>query len=215
MSRGWNKSFHRNERLLGVDIRPTGARSTPCGISHIAVVTRDLDGYRAFYEDTIGLHTALVLSAGPGHGRQAVVFAGDAMLHVFEVIDREPAAQLTAPKIFERGHLDHFGFTVPDEAALTEVWYRLLGVGAASGDIRPVGSMLSVRYLDPDGHEGEINCFNPHVASSALRDEDEIIDPGWLERTRRALHAGEARSAPLSSPFPPLPGGARVGRRRM
>ena len=58
-----------------------------CGISHVAVVTADLDGYRAFYEGTIGLETALLLAAGPGHGRQATVFAGDAMLHVFEVAD--------------------------------------------------------------------------------------------------------------------------------
>jgi catechol 2,3-dioxygenase-like lactoylglutathione lyase family enzyme len=31
--------------------------SEPVGVSHVAVVTADLDGFRAFYEDTIGLET--------------------------------------------------------------------------------------------------------------------------------------------------------------
>jgi catechol 2,3-dioxygenase-like lactoylglutathione lyase family enzyme len=165
--------------------------SKPCGVNHIAVVTADLDGYRAFYEDTIGLDTALVLGPGHDHGRLAMVFAGDVMLHVFEVTDHEAAADGTGSTMFERGRLDHFGFTVPDEAALTRLRYRLLAVGASSGDIRPLGPMLSVRYRDPDGFEGEVNCLNPHYDPAALRDQDEIVDPRWFERTRRVLHAGD------------------------
>lgn len=67
--------------------RPSGV---PCGISHVAVVTADLDGFRAFYEQVIGLQIAVVQGAGPRHGRGAVVFAGDAMLHVFEVPGYDP-----------------------------------------------------------------------------------------------------------------------------
>ena len=157
------------------------------GVSHIAVATADLDGYRAFYEDTLGLDTALVLGAGTGHGRQAVVFAGEVMLHVFEVPDRDPPAP-GAP-MFGRGRLDHLGFTVRDEAALAVVRRKLMAVGASSGDIRPLGWMLSVRYLDPDGFEGEVNCFNPRFDPSSLRDQDEVVDPRWLDRARRALRA--------------------------
>lgn len=163
--------------------------SKACGVNHIAVVTGDLDGYRAFYEDTLGLDTALVLGAGPGHGRQAIVFAGDVMLHVFEVADGDPAASGSGAVMFERGRLDHLGFTVRDEAALAVVRRKLMAVGASSGDIRPLGWMLSVRYLDPDGFEGEVNCFNPRFDPSSLRDQDEVVDPRWLERARRALRA--------------------------
>ena len=50
--------------------------------------------------------------------------------------------------------------------------------------------MLSVRFEDPDGFEGEINCFNPDFDPSMLRSHDEVIDPRWLERAKRVLHAG-------------------------
>ena len=53
--------------------------------------------------------------------------------------------------MFGRGRLDHFGFTVVDQAALRSVRDRLLAAGATSGDIRPLGPMLSVRFQDPDG----------------------------------------------------------------
>ncbi|MGE3289405.1 MAG: VOC family protein [Pseudonocardia sp.] len=165
-----------------------GRAGRPCGVNHIAVVTPDLDSYRAFYEGVVGLDTALVLGPGSGHGRQAVVFAGDVMLHVFEA-DRD--VRVSGAAMLGRGHLDHIGFTVADEAELAVVRRRLLDAGASSGDVRPLGWMLSLRYLDPDGFEGEINCFNPRFDPSALRDQDEVIDPRWPARVRRVLHADD------------------------
>ena len=58
----------------------------------MAVVTGDLDGFRTFYEDTIGLETTMVFGGGAGHSRQAVLMAGDGVLHVFEVADYRRAA---------------------------------------------------------------------------------------------------------------------------
>ncbi|MGD9531227.1 MAG: VOC family protein, partial [Pseudonocardia sp.] len=141
-----------------------------------------------FYEGVIGLDTALVLGPGPGHGRQAVVFAGDVMLHVFEA-DRDVRA--SGVPMLGRGRVDHLGFTVRDEAELAAVRRRLLDAEASSGDVRALGWMLSLRYLDPDGFEGEINCFHPRFDPSALRDQDEVLDPRWLARVRRALRAGD------------------------
>lgn len=169
---------------MGVRSKPP---TRPCGISHIAVVTAELDGFRAFYEDTIGLETTLVLGAGPGHARQAIIAAGEVLLHVFELPGYDPAAHCFAPTMFERGRLDHLGFTVVDEAALTAMRDRLLEVGASSGDIRRLGPMLSVRFHDPEGLEGEINCLDPTYRPSTMRPEDEIVDPNWFERTTRAL----------------------------
>jgi catechol 2,3-dioxygenase-like lactoylglutathione lyase family enzyme len=181
--------FHRSERLKGV--------STPSGLNHVAVVTADLDGFRAFYEDTIGLETTLVLGAGPGQSRQAVIMAGDVMLHVFEVPGYDPAAHSFAPTMFERGRLDHLGFGVADVAALTALRDRLLAVGATNGDIRRLGPLLSLRFLDPEGFEGEVNCLDPEYDPSTVRDEDEIVDPNWFERTKRVLNADTEQ--------PPLP----------
>jgi catechol 2,3-dioxygenase-like lactoylglutathione lyase family enzyme len=113
--------------------------------------------------------------------------AGDVMLHVFEVPGFDPAAQGFTPTMFERGRLDHLGFTVADEAALAALRDRLLAVGASSGSIRHLGPMLSVRFHDPDGLEGEINCLDPSYDPTTLRAEDEIVDPDWLERIRRVM----------------------------
>ena len=157
------------------------------GVSHVAVVTADLDRFRAFYEDTIGLETTIVFGSGPGHARQAVLAAGNVMLHVFEVSEFDPAARGYGSAMFERGRLDHIGFTVADEAALVALRDRLLAVGASSGSIRHLGPLLSVRFHDPDGLEGEINCLDPAYDPSSLRDEDEIVDPAWLDRIRSVM----------------------------
>jgi catechol 2,3-dioxygenase-like lactoylglutathione lyase family enzyme len=162
----------------------------PVGVSHVAVVTADLDGFRAFYEETIGLETTIVFGAGPGHARQAVIVAGNVMLHVFEVSGYDPAPGGFIPAMFERGRLDHIGFAVADETALLALRDRLLAMGASSGSIRRLGPMLSVRFQDPDGLEGEVNCLDPSYDPSTLRDQDEIVDPTWLERTRRVLRGG-------------------------
>jgi catechol 2,3-dioxygenase-like lactoylglutathione lyase family enzyme len=171
--------------------------SEPVGVSHVAVVTADLDGFRAFYEETIGLQTTIVFGAGPGHARQAVMVAGNVMLHVFEVSGYDPAPHGFTPAMFERGRLDHIGFGVADETALIALRDRLIALDASSGSIRRLGPMLSVRFHDPDGLEGEINCLDPSYDPSTLRDEDEIVDPRWLERTRRVLRADDV---PAPSP---------------
>lgn len=165
----------------------------PCGVSHVAVVTGDLDGYRAFYEDVIGLETTLVLGAGPGHGRQAVLAAGQVMLHVFEVSGYDPTLHGCGSEMFERGRLDHLGFTVQDVAGLTTLRDRLVAVDASSGAIRRVGPMLSVRFLDPDDSEGEINCLDPTYDPSTLRDEDDVVNPLWFARMASMLHAETSR----------------------
>jgi hypothetical protein len=116
--------------------------------------------------------------------------AGDAMLHVFEVANDQTTTQPAAAAMFERGRLDHLGFTVTDLVALRAIRDRLLAADASSGDIRSLGPMLSLRFVDPDGLEGEVNCYNPEFDPSTLRDEDEVIDPDWLVLTKRALQSG-------------------------
>ena len=62
----------------------------------------------------------------------------------------------------------------------------------------PLGPMLSLRFVDPDGLESEINCYNPEFDPSTLRDEDEVIDPDWLARTKRALQSGAGTAPPAT-----------------
>ncbi len=119
---------------------------------------------------------------------------GGVMLQVFEVAD-DQAADGTSTAMFQRGHLDHLGFTVPDVAALTAVRDRLVAVGASSGDIRPLGPMMSLRFADPDGFQGEINCYNRAFDDSMIRDEDEVVDPDWVRKARGVLHAESSRAS--------------------
>jgi len=165
------------------------AMSRPIGVSHVAVVTANLDGFRTFYEDIIGLETTVVFSGGAGHSRQAITMAGDSMLHVFEVSDYDPTTSSITTAMFERGRLDHLGFTVTDLAALTAIRDRLVAVDASSGDIHHLGPMFSLRFVDPDGLESEINCLNPDFDPATLRDEDEVLDSDWIERAKNALHS--------------------------
>ncbi|MET0864489.1 MAG: VOC family protein [Nakamurella sp.] len=169
------------------------ATSRPLGFSHVAIVTADLDRFRAFYEEAIGLETTVVFSGGAGHTRQAIVMAGDSMLHVFEVADYDPVTRNTSPAMFQRGRLDHMGFTVSDLAALTAIRDRLRALDASSGDIHQLGPMFSLRFVDPDGLESEINCFNSAFDPRAVRDADQVVDPDWLERARQVLHANSSR----------------------
>jgi catechol 2,3-dioxygenase-like lactoylglutathione lyase family enzyme len=162
---------------------------TPTGISHIAMVTADLDRFRAFYEGTVGVDTALVLGPGEEHGRHAIVFVGDVVLHVFEVDGYDPADQGFGHAMFERGRLDHLGFGVADEVALGELRDRLVAAGASRGEIRSSGPILSVGFVDPDGLEGEITCLDPRFDPAVLGAPAEIVDPGWYERARRAFGA--------------------------
>ena len=97
--------------------------------------------------------------------------------------------------MFERGRLDHLGFTVTTVAALTTLRDRLVAVDASSGAIRRVGPMLSVRFHDPDEAEGEVNRLDPSYDPSTLRDEDDVVDPLWFARMAAILHAGQATDA--------------------
>ncbi len=171
--------------------------SVPCGVSHIAVVTGDLDGYGTFSEDVIGLETTLVLGAGPGHRRQAVLAAGGGhALHVFELPGYNPTVHGFGPTMFERGRLDHLGFTVTTVAALTTLRDRLLAVDASSGAIRRVGPTLSVRFHDPDDSEGEVNCLDPSYDPSTL-----------ATRTTSSIRCGSPGWRPSCTPVrPPMPG---------
>ena len=129
------------------------------------------------------------------HGRHAILFAGATVLHVFEVPGYDPAAHGIGSTMFERGRLDHLGFTVADEAALGEVRDRLVAAGASSGEIRALGPTLSVRYEDPDGFEGEIDCFDPAFDPSAIGPDAEVVDPTWLDRAQRVLQSVTASSS--------------------
>lgn len=139
------------------------APTAPRGFSHVAMITADLDRFRRFYEDVVGLRCVAVMHMNhPPHLRHAAFAAGDVgVLHVFEQPGYDPATDGIVDEIGRRGRVDHFGLLVADEAELAAVAKRLVAAGAADGTVSELGPVLSVHFQDPDGLAAELNCPNP------------------------------------------------------
>ena len=136
-------------------------RAVPLGIGHVAVLTVDLDRFRRFYEDVVGLRTFMV-SAPPGapfHRLGALAVAEHSVVLAFEVPGHDPTGIGT--QVEERGRIDHVAFRVADPDALGEVARRLVDAGASSGAVDRHGPILSAHFVDPDGRAGNVSCWDP------------------------------------------------------
>jgi catechol 2,3-dioxygenase-like lactoylglutathione lyase family enzyme len=112
-------------------------------LNHVACVTRDLDALIAFYADVFD---ATAERFDPSH---AFVHVGDGtVLHVFE---RPEVAEPADPAPFRHGPIDHLAFEATDEGAFVAARQRLVERGAAAPDVTDFGSLVSVRFEDPDG----------------------------------------------------------------
>jgi catechol 2,3-dioxygenase-like lactoylglutathione lyase family enzyme len=169
------------------DPAPSGTPlAKPFGISHVAITTPDLERFRAFYEDVIGLRTLAVLRmTEPPLLRHAFLAVNDTtVVHVFEQPGYDPVADGIGTQMGRRGRLDHLGFFVADGEALAAVRDRLVAAGASDGVVTPLGPIVSVHFRDPDGFEGEVNAvaldFDPSRVDHSVIEED--LDPGWFDR---------------------------------
>jgi catechol 2,3-dioxygenase-like lactoylglutathione lyase family enzyme len=172
--------------------------SAVTGLSHVAVNTADLDRFRRFYEDLLGIPMAVSMRmTQPPYLRHAMFQPADAtLLHVFEVPGYDPQAQGIGADIGERGRVDHFAFMVRDHIALAELSERLQAAGATDGTLTDFGPVLSLHLTDPDGLQLELNCVNPDFDPVAIPAEEieELPRPDWIERVaaevqRAAAHA--------------------------
>jgi catechol 2,3-dioxygenase-like lactoylglutathione lyase family enzyme len=137
-------------------------------ISHVAIVTPDLDRFVSFYNDVLGARLyRIVDDGGPILGRNALVHVGGAMLHVFERpdVDRQ---QLAGGGMFNRGRLDHIGLHTEDEPTFLALRDRLVQAGASDGEVHRYGPVFSVHFRDPDGMEAELNWVPPEVIAEAI-----------------------------------------------
>lgn len=148
----------------------------PTGASHIALMTPDLDRYRTFYEEVVGVQTLIVMSGD--HGRHALLAAGSLILHVFEMPRVDPSA-FGGP--FGRGRLDHFGFTLPDIESFQACTARLVAAGVSISEVTSFGAVLSVSFVDVDGCDGELNCLDPDFDPTP-GPGDLLVDPDWYAR---------------------------------
>ena len=68
--------------------------------------------------------------------------------------------------MFDRGHLDHFGFDVADVPVFWELRDRLIAGGHSTGDVTDFGPIIGLDFIDPDGMACEVNLiFDPTLAA--------------------------------------------------
>jgi catechol 2,3-dioxygenase-like lactoylglutathione lyase family enzyme len=135
------------------------------GIHHIALVTPDLAATLHFYQDVLGLKLTVLLPAGEGHGRHAILSAGGTGLglHFFE----DATAQIfTHPDAlgglrFISGALQHIALALPDEEAGQALLARLQELGIQTTAIMEQARHRSFGLLDNMGLMLEVAWFKP------------------------------------------------------
>lgn len=132
------------------------------GFNHVAVVTGDIDRLAGFYNAVFD--ATLVQVEDVGFGRFGVVRLGDGVaVNLFEIAGNDHTTG--RPTMFDRGHIDHFGIDVTDEASFFELRDRLVAGGHSSGEITDFGPLLGLMFTDPDGTDCEISLvLDPTLA---------------------------------------------------
>ena len=134
------------------------------GLSHVAIVTTDLDRLAIFYVDLFDA-TVVQVDDTP-FGRVGIVRLGAGTgLNLFEITDNRHAAGL--PTMFDRGHLDHLGLDVADADAFWTLRDLLIAGGHSTGDVTDFGPVIGLDFTDHDGMVGEVNLvLDPTLADS-------------------------------------------------
>ena len=120
------------------------------GVSHLALVTPDMDATTRFYAGVLGMPLVMTLMAGPMRHYFFEIAPGNTVAF-FEVANAES---------FEKGagspapfpvQMDHLSFNVADEDALLQLRERLLAAGSEVTEVVDHNQMKSVYFSDPNG----------------------------------------------------------------
>jgi catechol 2,3-dioxygenase-like lactoylglutathione lyase family enzyme len=123
------------------------------GLNHVAIVTRDLERFIAFYAGVFELE--LVFRETTPAFSHAILRAGpSAWLHPAALADNAHGAAL--PDMFARGHIDHLALLAPSATAFEDIRQRLVERGATSGIVEDLGAMHALWFEDPDGMHAEV-----------------------------------------------------------
>ena len=135
------------------------------GISHVAVVTGDLDRFIDFYRDVFGLQVVAALE--DDHGRHAVLATSpQSFLHAFE--QPGSAHKLGSSQLFERGHIDHLALAANDGASFEALRRELVQRGVSDGEVTEFGIGRSVYFEDPDGMGCEVVLMDADLSPEAV-----------------------------------------------
>lgn len=129
------------------------------GVNHVAILTRDSDGFHAFFREVFEATVSHDEVVGPGMRLSLVHIGPHTEINLFQ-IDANNEADHQTP-MFGRGRLDHVGLQAASLDAFDLLRDRLVARGAADGFVTDFGQVLSLFFTGPDGLEGEVCVANP------------------------------------------------------
>jgi catechol 2,3-dioxygenase-like lactoylglutathione lyase family enzyme len=130
------------------------------GVNHVAILTKDIDRLRAFYEEVFESPVSHQEQIGDGATLTMIDVGPFTELNVFHLPGNTEADRQTP--MLERGRIDHIGLQAASLEAFETIRRRLLDRDATSGFVTDFGPMLSLFFRDPDGLEGEVLVENPN-----------------------------------------------------
>jgi catechol 2,3-dioxygenase-like lactoylglutathione lyase family enzyme len=127
--------------------------SVVSGLNHVAVMTKDLERFIAFYTSAFGLEVVFKESVS-GMKHAVLRIGADSWLHPVEAPGSQHASGEAA--MFQRGHLDHLALTAASREAFEQTRQHLVAVGATDGAVDELGAYHALWFSDPDGMRGEL-----------------------------------------------------------
>lgn len=155
------------------------------GINHIAILTKDLERLSRFYREIFSAETVsrgnTPLRGGTRHA--FIELNPTTAIHAFEL--PEEHIDGLGGDLLERGRVDHFALSVPDEAQLEKLRGRLVEGGYSPGTITRFGAVISLYFEDPDGLPCEVCCLAEGSQGFADSAAPEPGDPFWSRNERK------------------------------
>lgn len=169
------------------------------GISHLALVTPDMDMTVRFYTGVLGMPLVMTLMAGPMR-HYFFEMSPHNTVAFFEVADAETFSKGAGSPAPHPVQLDHISFDLPDEQALHTLQTRLRAAGSDVTEVIDHGVMKSVYFTDPNGIALEASYW---VVDGTGRDfdpgdEELFLDPDPVPAVAE-LAAGGLASLPTTS----------------
>ena len=162
-------------------------------VSHMALVTPDMDTTVRFYAGVLGMPVVGAIMAGPM--RHYFFKIGEHnTVAFFEIPDMETWAKGAGSPPDRPIQFDHLAFDVADEDELRSLRKRLLEYGCEVTEIVDHGMLQSVYFTDPNGIALEASYW---VEDPTLAGADPIVeDPDPVPALREILESGTLRETP-------------------
>jgi catechol 2,3-dioxygenase-like lactoylglutathione lyase family enzyme len=120
------------------------------GVSHLAMVTPDMDATVRFYTGVLGMPLVATLMAGPMRHYFFEIAPGNT-LAFFEIPGMETFSKGAGAPPDRAIQFDHLSFNVADEHALEMLQWRIKAAGSEVTRVVDHDIMKSIYFTDPNG----------------------------------------------------------------